>query len=71
MVVSLLETRMTTFIKTKFGIAIEFPSQRVLWSSESFGVKYNIRFGIPIEFLSQRRKKIIQIGPETSKLWFI
>ena len=35
---------------------------------KSFGGKYNIGFGIPIEFLSQRRKKNIQIGPETTKL---
>ena len=27
----------------------------LLWSSESFEVKYNIGFGIPIEFPSQRR----------------
>ncbi len=39
----------------------------LLWSSESFEGKYNIRFGIPIELPSQR-KKIIQIGPETTKL---
>ena len=36
---------------------------------KSFGGKYNIGFGIPIEFPSQR-KKIIQIGPETTKLDF-
>ena len=30
----------------------------------------NIGFGIPIEFLSQRKKKIIQIGPETTKFDF-
>ena len=35
----------------------------LLWSSESFEVKYNIGFGIPIEFPSQRRRKNIQIGP--------
>ena len=34
----------------------------LLWSSESFEVKYNIGFGIPIEFPSQR-EKISQIGP--------
>ena len=28
-----------------------------------FEGKYNIGFGIPIEFPSQRKKKIIQIGP--------
>ena len=28
----------------------------LIWSSESFEVKYNIRFEIPIEFPSQRRK---------------
>ncbi len=50
---------MTTFTKTKFKIS--------LWSSESFQVEYNIVFGIPIEFPS-KRKKIIQIGPETTKL---
>ena len=42
---------------------------KLLWSSESFEVKYNIGFGIPIKFPSQR-KKIIQIGPETTKLDF-
>ena len=31
----------------------------------------NIGFGIPIEFLSQRRKKIIVIGPETTNLTFV
>ena len=53
-----------------FGIPIGFQSQRKkivksvhkqeigpLWSSESFEVKYNIRFGISIEFPNQRRKK--------------
>ncbi len=35
--------------------------QTVIWG------KYDIRFGISIEFPSQR-KKIIQIGPETTKL---
>ena len=32
--------------------------------------KYNIGFGIPIKFTSQRRRKIIKIGQETSKLCF-
>ena len=35
---------------------------KLLWSSESFGAMYKIRFGIPIEFPSQRKKNI-QIGP--------
>ncbi len=30
---------------------------KLLWSSESFEVKYNIGFGIPIEFPNQRRRK--------------
>ena len=29
---------------------------KLLWSSESFEVKYNIGFGIPIEFPHQRKK---------------
>ena len=33
---------------------------KLLWSSESFEVEYNIGFGIPIEFPSQRRKKIFK-----------
>ena len=36
---------------------------KLLWSIESFEVKYNIGFGIPIEFPSQRRRKNSQIGP--------
>ena len=35
---------------------------KLLWSSESFEINFNIGFGIPIEFPSQR-KKISQIGP--------
>ena len=37
--------------------------------SESFEGKYNIGFGIPIKFPSQR-KKVIKIGPESTKLCF-
>ena len=60
---------MTTFIKTKFKISDNQTNKdkcrleiELLWSSESFEVKYNIGFGIPIEFPSQR-KKISQISP--------
>ena len=59
------KTRMTTFIKTKFKTSEEIG---LLWSSQSFEEKYNIRFGIAIEFPSQRRKKNIEIGPEITKL---
>ena len=59
---------MTTFIKTKFKIS-DVQEIGLLWSSESFEVKYNIGFGIPIEFPSQREKNI-EIGPETTKLCF-
>ena len=48
---------------TEYHIILKLILQRIiLWSSESFEVKYNIGFGIPIEFPSQR-KKIIQISP--------
>ncbi len=68
---------MTTFIKTKFKISdkqilkysyyieINIATNhyyKLLWSSESFEVNFNIGFGIPIEFPSER-KQISQIGP--------
>ena len=49
------KTRMTTFIKMKFKISEEIG---LLWSRESFEVKYNIGFGIPIRFAS--KKKILK-----------
>ncbi len=40
----------------------------LLWSTESFEVKYNIGFGIPIKFPSLR-SFFIEIDPETTKRW--
>ena len=59
--------RIITFIKTKFDksddqtnhIKINITTNhyyKLLWSSETFEVKYNIGFGIPIDFPSQRKK---------------
>ena len=43
----------------------------LLWSSESFEVKYNIRFGIHIEFPKQNKKKYSNrsINKEIGLLW--
>ncbi len=40
---------------------------KLLWSSESFELKYNIGFGIPIDFPSQRKKSVHK--QENGLLW--
>ena len=42
---------------------------KLLWSSESFEVKYNIRFGIPIEFPSQRKYLNRCMNKEIGLMW--
>ena len=56
---------------TEYHIISKLILQRIklLWSSESFVVKYNIGFGIQIVFSSES-KEIMEIGPGTTKLCF-
>ena len=57
-------------VNFNIGLGIHKREIKLLWSSESVEVKYNIGFEIPIEFPSQR-KKIIQIGPWTRNWPFV
>ena len=54
-----LAVSITEYLWFKFITANHY--YKLVWSSESFEIKFNIGFGIPIEFPSER-KNIIQIG---------
>ena len=53
-----LSTKISVYLKINLATNHNY---KLLWSSESFEVNFNIGVGIPIEFPSQRKKNI-QIG---------